>query len=504
MNENMSASQREMARNNQVVIVGYTIYNIVLLGAYIIEVLKKSRTLLYFCIFASLSLVPLILMHVTFRRDKSSILIRLIFGVGYGIFYTFTVFTTYSPVAFVYGILVSLFVLVYSDIKYTTRMGIGLVVINILNVIYTGIQGEISAEDLPNVEIRIAFVILYFVFMLFMSKVMMRNNEDKLTQIENDKARVTAMLNQIMDISSHMSGNINMVSEKMENLEASFVNTKNSMTEVSNGTNDTAESIQSQLMKTEEIQDFVRRVEEVAAQIENGMEDAGTEVAAGKEKIDELIRQVNISDDASKKVSEELAKLMEYNGQMQSIIEIIDNITSQTSLLALNASIEAARVGEAGKGFAVVADEINQLSVETTEATGKVDSILKDIISTIVRTSEIMGSTDEIVKVSNERLEDTVKIFETMLHSSEEVIQVTHHLERELNSIIDMKEMLLSSMEHLEQMSEKSSQTTTGITTSVGEQMAGIEDIVRTLENVQKNVENGAKGLKSVLENKSG
>ena len=53
MNENMSASQREMARNNQVVIVGYTIYNIVLLGAYIIEVLKKSRTLLYFCIFAS-------------------------------------------------------------------------------------------------------------------------------------------------------------------------------------------------------------------------------------------------------------------------------------------------------------------------------------------------------------------------------------------------------------------------------------------------------------------
>lgn len=43
MNENMSASQREMARNNRVLIVGYTIYNIVLLGAYIIEVLKKAE-----------------------------------------------------------------------------------------------------------------------------------------------------------------------------------------------------------------------------------------------------------------------------------------------------------------------------------------------------------------------------------------------------------------------------------------------------------------------------
>lgn len=202
-------------------------------------------------------------------------------------------------------------------------------------------------------------------------------------------------------------------------------------------------------------------------------------------------------------VSEEIKALSEKSALIGQIIESIHEIAQQTNLLALNAAIEAARAGEAGKGFAVVADEINQLSVETTAATGKVDSILKDIVSTIVHTSEIMGSTDEIVKASNERLEEAVRIFETMLHSSEEVIQVIHHLERELNSIIEMKEMLLSSMERLEQMVEKSSQTTTGITASVGEQMAGIEDIVRTLENVQKNVENGAEGLKSVLENES-
>ena len=455
MNENMSASQREMARNNQVVIVGYTIYNIVLLGAYIIEVLKKSRTLLYFCIFASLSLVPLILMHVTFRRDKSSILIRLIFGVGYGIFYTFTVFTTYSPVAFVYGILVSLFVLVYSDIKYTTRMGIGLVVINILNVIYTGIQGEISAEDLPNVEIRIAFVILYFVFMLFMSKVMMRNNEDKLTQIENDKARVTAMLNQIMDISSHMSGNINMVSEKMENLEASFVNTKNSMTEVSNGTNDTAESIQSQLMKTEEIQDFVRRVEEVAAQIENGMEDAGTRVAAGKEKIDELIRQVNISDDASKKVSEELAKLMEYNGQMQSIIEIIDNITSQTSLLALNASIEAARVGEAGKGFAVVASEITNLADQTQSATVDIADLIENISSELDMVVKVINYLMDNSKLQGIAATETASSFETIASKTTDIQQQTEELSQLVSELANSNEAIVESIQTISAATEE-------------------------------------------------
>lgn len=221
----------------------------------------------------------------------------------------------------------------------------------------------------------------------------------------------------------------------------------------------------------------------------------------GMVAISELSLKFGENIKSTQAVSEEIKALSEKSALIGQIIESIHEIAQQTNLLALNAAIEAARAGEAGKGFAVVADEINQLSVETTAATGKVDSILKDIVSTIVHTSEIMGSTDEIVKVSNERLGDTVKIFETMLHSSEEVIQVIHHLERELNSIIEMKEMLLSSMERLEQMSEKSSKTTTEITASVGEQMAGIEDIVRTLENVQKNVENGAEGLKSVLEN---
>ncbi len=455
MNENMSASQREMARNNRFVIIGYTIYNIVLLLAYIIEVVKKSRTLLYFCIFAVLSLVPLILMYVIYQRDKSSMLIRLVLGVGYAIFYSFTVFTTYSPVAFVYGIFISLFVLVYSDIKYSTRMGVGLVVINILNVIYTGAQGKITAEDLPNVEIRIAFLILYFVGMLFMSKVMMQNNEDKLIQIENDKAKVTAMLNQIMDISSHMSGNINIVSEKMDNLEASFVNTKNSMEEVSNGTNDTAESIQSQLIKTEEIQDFVRRVEDVAAQIENGMEDAGSEVAMGKEKIDELIKQVSISDEASKKVSEELEKLMEYNGQMQSIIEIIDNITSQTSLLALNASIEAARVGEAGKGFAVVASEITNLADQTQGATVDIADLIENISSELDMVVKVINYLMDNSKLQGIAATETASSFETIASKTTDIQQQTEELSQLVSELANSNEAIVESIQTISAATEE-------------------------------------------------
>ncbi|MCM1273372.1 MAG: methyl-accepting chemotaxis protein [Clostridium sp.] len=455
MNENVSSNQREMERNNRFVIIGYTIYNIVLLACYVIEVVKKSRTIGYFLIFAALSLIPLVCMHVIYRKDPSSRYVRLVLGIGYAIFYSFTVFTTYSPVAFVYGILISLFVLVYGDVTYTKRMGWGLFIINAANVAYMQIQGKISSEDMPNVEIRIGFVALYLIFMVFMSNTMLKNNNDKLAKIEEDRQRVSDMLNQIMEISARMTGNINVVSEKMDDLENSFVKTKDSMVEVSNGTNDTADSIQSQLMKTEEIQDFVRKVEVVTSQIEQGMEDANTEVASGRDKIDELINQVQVSDDASKQVSAELDKLSEYTGQMQSIIELIDGITSQTSLLSLNASIEAARVGEAGKGFAVVASEISNLADQTQNATVDITDLIDNISHELESVVKVINYLMDNSKLQGIAATETASSFETIASRTGDIQQQIEDLSGLVSELASSNEAIVESIQTISAATEE-------------------------------------------------
>lgn len=455
MNENVSSNQREMERNNRFVIIGYTIYNIVLLACYVIEVVKKSRTIGYFLIFAALSLIPLVCMHVIYRKDPSSRYVRLVLGIGYAIFYSFTVFTTYSPVAFVYGILISLFVLVYGDVTYTKRMGWGLFIINVVNVAYMQIQGKISSEDLPNVEIRIGFVALYLIFMVFMSNTMLKNNNDKLAKIEEDRQRVSDMLNQIMEISARMTGNINVVSEKMDDLENSFVKTKDSMVEVSNGTNDTADSIQSQLMKTEEIQDFVRKVEVVTSQIEQGMEDANAEVSSGRDKIDELINQVQVSDDASKQVSAELDKLSEYTGQMQSIIELIDGITSQTSLLSLNASIEAARVGEAGKGFAVVASEISNLADQTQNATVDITDLIDNISRELESVVKVINYLMDNSKLQGIAATETASSFETIASRTGDIQQQIEELSGLVSELASSNEAIVESIQTISAATEE-------------------------------------------------
>ncbi|MFZ7133540.1 MAG: methyl-accepting chemotaxis protein [Eubacteriales bacterium] len=89
------------------------------------------------------------------------------------------------------------------------------------------------------------------------------------------------------------------------------------------------------------------------------------------------------------------------------ILNFIQEISSQTNLLGLNAAIEASRAGEFGRGFDVVAKEIRKLSTSTSESIKKVDSVLKNISNAI--------------KNINDKVSDTNIVFETQASSLEEI-----------------------------------------------------------------------------------
>ena len=158
-----------------------------------------------------------------------------------------------------------------------------------------------------------------------------------------------------------------------------------------------------------------QRVQMVSEQAQQSMDLAGQ----GLEAVESTVASVSQIKEQVSAIAESILSLSEQTMQIGEIIATVNDIADQSNLLALNASIEAARAGDAGKGFAVVADEVRALAEQSRQATKQVREILGEIqkaANTAVlvteegtkraelgmepsqRTGEMIGEIDERVK----------------------------------------------------------------------------------------------------------
>ena len=182
----------------------------------------------------------------------------------------------------------------------------------------------------------------------------------------------------------------------------------------------------------------MEKVNNEAAKYINSMETSSNQSTT---YIENISNQIRTNNDAISRISE--------------AIEMIRGIADQTDLLALNASIEAARAGDTGKGFAVVAEEIKKLAEQSNESAVEIQKIAEEIINNSEETMELSKDVEASLKEERKILLDTKECFEAL---SKEIIKSVEEIEdisTQTQSLEEIKKDIIDKVSSLSAISEE-------------------------------------------------
>ncbi|RKX75648.1 MAG: hypothetical protein DRP87_14065 [Spirochaetes bacterium] len=403
--------------------------------------------------------------------------------------------------------------------------------------IITGLVVALQEEiDRREKLIRIAFIgvvgiagILTVIFTVFIVSSMRRKLEELEKTLEEMATgdftkQITVMgKDEISNVGKYMNGFIKNFSSIINEVKKIAEQTVKAREEVTSSTSESSaslteivshiESITRQITELDRnienstggIRETTRNIESLTEQIENqssavtqssnAIEEMSTSInnvaRISSEKQRTTTRLVDVTRSGGERVAETdsmVSGISKAATEMLEIVTIINDIANQTSMLSMNAAIEAAHAGEAGRGFSVVAEEIRKLSDSTNENAKRIENLLKNVTERAERALElssesrlIFESIDQEVKGFTDALSEIVSAMQELSQGSNEVLKATVELSEITQGI------------------RRNSETITRKTQDIGKTMHNIRDISLQVMNGMKEIDAGAKEINEAM-----
>lgn len=276
---------------------------------------------------------------------------------------------------------------------------------------------------------------------------------------------------------THQMGELSNVSTKLTSSTEEIATTVNDLSEIGLKNADSVQFVNHQINV---LDDDMLRILENAETSYLVAKDSGNVIKETIASFKETIGAVYKIKDENNTVVKEMSQLTSYFEEIDMIIHAVNAIADQTQLLALNASIEAARAGDAGRGFAVVAGEVSKLADESSKSSEKIQ--------------ELLGNISRNVRGLTSNIEEQSRLIDENVKKSEEAIGKTtvidEALDMNLQAVQDIKELAAKQKDQVSHIRDTANeindsiQHTTAVTEEINASVQGQVDVVEFIDSI--------------------
>lgn len=240
---------------------------------------------------------------------------------------------------------------------------------------------------------------------------------------------------------------------------------------------------ESSIHMTSDIQNQVENIAAMISQMVLLVNETNNHAGASSQELAMVVESTHTMADLSNDVGSIVKEFSEEFAKVKEETVSIEDITSQTNLLSLNASIEAARAGAAGRGFAVVADEIRKLSDETQNSSARIMNALNRLEATSARMTEAIEKVIEIIQLN---LEKITEVNASVVSISNDSQKLNSNISLIDSAVREVEQSNQSMVENMQQMSEAMSVMSNYVENASDNAKSMLEKYEQTTVNVGK------------------